>query len=386
MNGVFVILLIGNYSSMLIGVPKEVKNHEYRTGLLPSSAAELIKHGHKVIAETKCGDGAGFSDSDYKSVGAEICSSAKEVFDKADMIIKVKEPQPEERKMLREDQILFTYLHLAPDMAQTKDLVDSGAICIAYETVTAAVGGLPLLAPMSEVAGRLSIQAGAHSLEKINGGRGVLLGGVPGTGSSKVSIIGGGIVGVNAAVIALGMGARVFIFDNNINTLRSLEARFGSSIETVFSNQSNLERHVADSDLVIGGVLIPGAVAPKLVTKEMIKEMNPGSVVVDVAIDQGGCFATSKPTTHTEPTYQVDEVVHYCVTNMPGMTPRTSSMALNNVTLPFAIALANKGYKQALKDDKHFAEGLNVHKGEITCEAVAIAQDANYRPANEILN
>lgn len=370
---------------MLVGVPKEVKNHEYRTGLLPSSAAELIKNGHKVIAESKCGDGAGFSDDDYISAGVEICQTAQEVFERADMIIKVKEPQPQERKMLREGQILFTYLHLAPDTEQTQDLIDSGAICIAYETVTSPVGGLPLLAPMSEVAGRLSIQAGAHSLEKINGGRGVLLGGVPGTGSSKVSIIGGGIVGVNAAVIALGMGARVFIFDNNINTLRMLEARFGSAIETVFSNQSNLQRHVLDSDLVIGGVLIPGAVAPKLVTKEMISEMKAGSVVVDVAIDQGGCFATSKPTTHAEPTYKVDDVVHYCVTNMPGMTPRTSSMALNNVTLPFAINLANKGYKQALKDDPYFAAGLNVYKGDVTCEAVAVAQDITYHAVSNIL-
>ena len=370
---------------MLVGVPKEVKNHEYRTGLLPSSAAELIKHGHKVIAETRCGDGAGFSDEDYVKVGVEICKSAAEVFERADMIIKVKEPQPAERKMLRKDQILFTYLHLAPDHEQTQDLIDSGAICIAYETVTASTGGLPLLAPMSEVAGRLSVQAGAHSLEKINGGRGVLLGGVAGTGSSKVTIIGGGIVGVNAAIIALGMGARVFIFDNNINTLRMLESRFGSSIETMFSNHTNIENNVIDSDLVVGGVLIPGAVAPKLVTAQMIKQMKPGSVVVDVAIDQGGCFETFKPTTHEAPTYKVDDVVHYCVTNMPGMTPRTSSMALNNATLPFTISLANKGYVQALKDDPHLAAGLNVHKGDITCEAVSLAQGLPYKPLDKVL-
>lgn len=371
---------------MLIGVPKEVKNHEYRAGLLPSSAAELIKHGHQVIVETKCGNGAGFSDDDYQAVGAEICKTAVEIFEQAEMIIKVKEPQAKERKMLREGQILFTYLHLAPDNAQTNDLIDSKSVCIAYETVTSPYGGLPLLAPMSEVAGRLSIQAGAHSLEKINGGRGVLLGGVAGTGSAKVTIIGGGIVGVNATTIALGMGARVCIVDNNISTLRGLESRFGREIETIFSNHTNITQKVLESELVVGGVLIPGAEAPKLVTVDMIKQMKPGAVVVDVAIDQGGCFETSKPTTHAEPTYVVDEVVHYCVTNMPGLTPRTSSMALNNATLPFAIKLANKGYVQALKEDPHFAAGLNVHKGIITCEAVAQAQNLEYVEPSKVLD
>ena len=370
---------------MLIGIPKEVKNHEYRTGLLPSSVAELIKNNHQVIVETKCGDGVGFYDEDYIDAGAQIRNTAAEIFAQAEIIVKVKEPQAEERKMLKEDQILFTYLHLAPDEEQTKDLMESKAICIAYETVTSDYGGLPLLAPMSEVAGRLSVQAGAHSLEKKNGGRGILLGGVAGTGSAKVVVIGGGIVGVNAAKIAVGMGAQVFILDNKINTLRSLEARFGSSVETIFSNTTNIKRHVSDADLVVGGVLIPGALAPKLVSEDMIKNMKPGSVVVDVAIDQGGCFATSKPTTHDDPTYLVNNVIHYCVTNMPGMTPRTASMALNNATLPYVINIANKGYVKALQEDPHLMNGLNVHKGKLTCEAVAQAQNLDYVESSKAL-
>ena len=360
---------------MLIGVPKEIKNHEYRIGLVPTSAAELIKHGHEVILEDKGGEGSGFNNKDYEEVGVKIVGSAKDVFAKADMIIKVKEPLAPERKMLREGQLLFTYLHLAPDVEQTQDLIKSQSICIAYETVTSPTGGLPLLAPMSEVAGRLSVQAGAHCLEKTNGGRGVLLGGVAGTGAAKVVIIGGGIVGVNAAIIALGMGASVYILDNNINVLRALEARFSGKLETIYSNTANIERHIVNADLVVGGVLVPGAVAPKLITKEMVKSMMPGSVVADVAIDQGGCFATSKPTTHADPTYVQDGVVHYCVTNMPGMTPRTSSIALNNATLPFALALADKGYKKALQEDEHLRNGLNVHKGDITCKPVADGQD-----------
>ena len=371
---------------MLIGIPKEIKNHEYRVGLLPSSVAELTKNGHSVIAETSCGVGSGFADEDYVKAGAKIINLAAEIFAQAEMIVKVKEPLAEERKMLRKDQILFTYLHLAPDREQTDDLIKSGAICIAYETITSRQGGLPLLAPMSEVAGRLSVQAGAHCLEKINKGRGVLLGGVAGTGAAKVVIIGGGIVGINAATIAIGMGAQVFILDNNINALRSIESRYGSSIQTVFSNSSNISRHVRDADLVIGGVLIPGDVAPKLITAEMVRNMKPGSVLVDVAIDQGGCMETSRPTTHSDPTYIVDEVIHYCVTNMPGMVSRTSSMALNNVTLPFTINLANKGYVKALKDDPHFAGGLNIHKGEVTYRAVADAQDIPYRKTSDILS
>lgn len=370
---------------MLIGVPKEIKNHEHRVGLLPSSVAELIKHGHSAIVETGCGNGAGFSDKDYENIGARIVTDAKKIFDQAEMIVKVKEPLAQERKMLKQDQILFTYLHLAPDKEQTQDLIQSGAVCIAYETITAKQGGLPLLAPMSEVAGRLSVQAGAHCLEKINNGRGVLLGGVAGTGAAKVVIIGGGIVGINAATIAIGMGAQVFILDNNINVLRRVEERFGSKIQTIFSNSSNIQRHVKDADLLIGGVLIPGAVAPKLITSEMIKYMKTGAVIVDVAIDQGGCMETSHPTTHSDPIYIVDDVVHYCVTNMPGMVARTSSMALNNSTLPYTIKLANNGYVKALKDDPYFAEGLNVHKGEVTYQAVAEAQNLPYIKPSKVL-
>ncbi len=356
---------------MLIGVPKEIKNHEYRVGMVPGSVREVIAHGHEVIVETNAGMGIGFTDEDYQAVGATIAPSAEEVFAKADMIVKVKEPLTEERKHLREGQILFTYLHLAPDMPQTEDLVNSGAVCIAYETVTGAAGGLPLLAPMSEVAGRMSIQAGAECLEKSNGGRGMLLGGVPGVQPAKVVVIGGGVVGTNAIKMAVGMGARVIVLDRNVNALRRIDAEFGSQVETVYSSHDSLEKHVISADLVIGGVLIPGAAAPKLVTEDMVKRMQPGAVLVDVAIDQGGCFETSKATTHADPTYILHDVVHYCVANMPGAVPRTSTFALNNATLPFIINIANKGYKKALADDPHLLNGLNVYRGKVTERSVA---------------
>lgn len=356
---------------MLIGVPKEIKNHEYRVGMVPASVREVIAHGHEVIVETNAGIGIGFTDEDYQAVGAKIAPSAEDVFAKADMIVKVKEPLAEERKRLREGQILFTYLHLAPDMPQTEDLVKSGAVCIAYETVTGAAGGLPLLAPMSEVAGRMSIQAGAECLEKSNGGRGMLLGGVPGVQPAKVVVIGGGVVGTNAIKMAVGMGARVIVLDRNVNALRRIDAEFGSQVETVYSSHDSLEKHVISADLVIGGVLIPGAAAPKLVTEDMVKRMQPGAVLVDVAIDQGGCFETSKATTHADPTYILHDVVHYCVANMPGAVPRTSTFALNNATLPFIINIANKGYKKALADDPHLLNGLNVYRGKVTERSVA---------------
>lgn len=371
---------------MLIGVPKEIKNHEYRVGMVPASARELISHGHQVMIETNAGQGIGFSDDDYVAVGATIKATADEIFATAEMIVKVKEPLAEERAKLRKDQILFTYLHLAPDLPQTKDLIQSKAICIAYETVTSNNGSLPLLAPMSEVAGRMSIQAGAQCLEKSNSGRGMLLGGVPGVSPAKVVIIGGGVVGSNAAQMAIGMGANVVILDRSIDVLRRLDAQFGARLETVYSSKDALEEHVLSADLVIGGVLIPGAAAPKLVTEDMIKCMKPGSAVVDVAIDQGGCFATSHATTHAEPTYIVDDVVHYCVANMPGAVPRTSTFALNNATLPYIIALANKGYKAALEDDAHLLNGLNVHKGLVTCRSVADNLGFEYVDPKEALS
>ena len=356
---------------MIIGVPKEIKNHEYRVGMVPASVRELINHGHKVLVETNAANDIGFTDADYVAAGAEILSTAAEVFAQAEMIVKVKEPQAVERAMLREGQILFTYLHLAPDLAQTEDLVKSKAICIAYETVTDSNGGLPLLAPMSEVAGRMSIQAGAQALEKSNAGRGMLLGGVPGVEPAKVVVIGGGMVGNNAAQMAIGMGAEVVILDRNINVLRRLDAQFGNKVKAIYSTADALEKYVLEADLVIGGVLIPGAAAPKLVTAEHIKNMKPGSAIVDVAIDQGGCIETSRATTHAEPTFIVDEVVHYCVANMPGAVPRTSTFALNNATLPFIINLANKGYKDALLSDQHFLNGLNVVDGKVTVREVA---------------
>jgi alanine dehydrogenase len=356
---------------MLIGVPKEIKNHEYRVGMTPTSVKEAVRHGHEVWVQANAGSGIGAADADYTSAGARIIPTAEEIFAKADMIVKVKEPQAVERKMLRPGQILYTYLHLAPDPEQTKDLVASGAICIAYETVTSARGGLPLLAPMSQVAGRMSVQSGAHCLEKAQGGRGVLLGGVPGVAPGKVVILGGGVVGTNAAVVALGMGADVTILEKNTDRMEELVARFGTQIKTIYSTQGAVEDECAAADLVIGGVLIPGAAAPKLVTRAMLKDWKPGSVLVDVAIDQGGCAETSKATTHADPTYVVDGVIHYCVANMPGGVARTSTYALNNVTLPFALAIADKGWKKALSDDAHLLNGLNVANGKVTYKAVA---------------
>jgi alanine dehydrogenase len=356
---------------MLIGVPKEIKNHEYRVGLTPTSVRELARHGHKLWVQAQAGAGIGATDSDYEKAGAMIIPSADEIFAKADMIVKVKEPQAKERKLLREGQILYTYLHLAPDPEQTKDLVKSGAVCIAYETVTNARGGLPLLAPMSQVAGRMSVQSGAHCLEKVQGGRGVLLGGVPGVAPGKVVILGGGVVGTNAAAMALGLGADVTIIEKSTDRMEELIARFGTSLKTIYSTQGAVEDECAEADLVIGGVLIPGAAAPKLISKAMLKNWKTGSVLVDVAIDQGGCAETSRATTHAEPTYVVDNVIHYCVANMPGGVARTSTYALNNATLPFAIAIANKGWKQALADDPHLRNGLNVAGGKVTYKAVA---------------
>ncbi len=370
---------------MLLGVPKEIKNHEYRVGMTPSSVQEMTVNGHSVLVQANAGLGIGASDADYTVAGATIMEQAEDIFAKADMIVKVKEPQATECAMLREGQILYTYLHLAPDPEQTKALVASGAVCIAYETVTSAIGGLPLLAPMSKVAGRLAIQAGAHHLEQPQGGLGKLLGGVPGVPPAKVTIIGAGVVGTHASHIAVGMGADVWVLDRNPDVLERHWEQFGRTTNAVYSTRAVLEEHVLSADVVVGGVLIPGAEAPKLVTRDMISQMQKGSVVVDVAIDQGGCFETSKATTHAEPTYIVDDVVHYCVANMPGAVPRTSTYALNNVTLPHAINIANKGYKQALLDDEHLRNGLNVISGKITEKAVAQDLGYDYVPALDTL-
>ncbi|WED22713.1 alanine dehydrogenase [Vibrio sp. JC009] len=367
---------------MIIGVPKEIKNHEYRVGMIPASVRELTSQGHQVYVETHAGAGIGFSDDDYIAAGASILPTASDIFARADMIVKVKEPQSVERAMLREGQILFTYLHLAPDLPQTKELIKSKAVCIAYETVTDNAGHLPLLAPMSEVAGRMSIQAGAQTLEKSHGGRGLLLGGVPGVEPAKVVIIGGGVVGSNAARMAVGMRADVTILDRNINTLRELDEEFQGRAKVVYSTTDALEKHILEADLVVGAVLIPGAAAPKLVTKEHIKKMKKGAAIVDVAIDQGGCFETSEATTHADPVYIVDDVVHYCVANMPGAVARTSTYALNNATLPYIVKLANKGYREALLEDKGFLAGLNVIHGKVTCEEVAEAFGLEYVEAS----
>jgi len=370
---------------MLVGTVKEIKNHEYRVGLTPESVNELTAHGHSVMVETKAGEGIGAGDQDYLDAGAEIVATASDVFASAEMVVKVKEPQAVERAMLREGQILFTYLHLAPDPEQTKDLLESGATCIAYETVTDNIGGLPLLKPMSQVAGRMSIQAGATALEKAHGGRGVLLGGVPGVAPAKVAIIGGGVVGFNAAQMAVGMGADVTILDRNPEILEKLGIYFAASAKTRFSNQANLADAIAQADLVVGAVLIPGAAAPKLVTKAMLGTMQPGAVLADVAIDQGGCFETSKATTHADPTYVIDGIVHYCVANMPGAVSRTSTYALNNVTLPHTLRMANLGWKEALRNDPHLAAGLNVWDGGITHAAVADDLGYEYVPIKNAL-
>jgi len=369
---------------VIVGVPKEIKTREYRVGLVPGSVRELITHGHRVVVESSAGEGIGASDDEYRAAGAEIVPDAATVFQAATLIVKVKEPQSVERARLRPDHLLFTYLHLAPDPAQTKDLVGSGATCIAYETVSSSTGGLPLLAPMSEVAGRMSIQAGAHYLEKAHGGRGILLGGVPGVAPGKVVVLGGGVVGSHAAAVALGMGAEVWVLDRNVDVLRGLWRQHGSRLNTVFSTAEIVERHCLDADLVVGGVLVPGASAPRLVTAQMIRRMKAGSVLVDVAIDQGGCAETSRATTHDDPTYVVDGVIHYCVANMPGGVPRTSAFALNNATLPFVLRLADHGL-DALRADAHLRNGLNVHRGRITSQAVADSLGLPFLPAEEAL-
>lgn len=370
---------------MRIGVPKEIKNHEYRVGLTPASAHELCAHGHEVWVQSEAGSAIGLSDDLYRAAGALIVPTAAEIFAGADMVVKVKEPQPAECVQLRAGQILYTYLHLAPDPQQTRALMQSGAVCIAYETITGAQGGLPLLAPMSEVAGRMSIQAGASHLEKSHGGMGLLLGGVPGVAPGHVVIIGAGVVGTNAMQVAVGMGARVTVLDRNVDRLRQLDLVYGNRITTQHSNALSIEAAVLDADLVIGGVLVPGAAAPKLVTRAMVARMKKGSVLVDVAIDQGGCFETSHATTHAEPTFVVDGVIHYCVANMPGAVARTSTFALNNATIGHALALANQGWKAAMRADPHLKNGLNVCAGEVTHPAVAAALGLPCRPADSLL-
>ncbi len=370
---------------MRIAVPSEIKNHEYRVGLTPAAVRELVGHGHEVWVQAGAGAAIGLSDANYRAAGARLAADAAEAFAQGEMIVKVKEPQPEEIAMLREGQILYTYLHLAPDPQQTAGLVASGAVCIAYETVTGPGGGLPLLAPMSEVAGRMSVQAGAVHLEKSMGGMGILLGGVPGVAPAQVTILGGGVVGTNALQVAVGMGAQVTVIDRNVDRLRQLDLVFGNRITTLFSTAHGIELAVLAADLVIGGVLIPGASAPRLVTRAMVSQMKPGAVVVDVAIDQGGCFETSRPTTHAEPTFVVDGVVHYCVANMPGAVARTSTFALNNATLGHALALAGKGWRQALRDDVHLRAGLNVALGRVTCAPVALQHGMEATPAEQLI-
>ncbi|WP_028997239.1 alanine dehydrogenase [Azohydromonas australica] len=369
---------------MLIGVPKEIKDHEYRVGLTPSSVRELVAAGHQVLVEHDAGAGIGAGDAAYGQAGARI-GTAEEVFASAEMIVKVKEPLAPERARLQPGQVLFTYLHLAADPQQCQELLASGAICIAYETVTAPGGGLPLLAPMSEVAGRMSVQAAARSLERAQGGRGMLLGGVPGVAAARLVVLGAGVVGSNAALMAVGSGAQVVVIDRSLEALRRIEQRFGARVLTVFSNRDNVEAHVRSADVVIGAVLVPGAAAPRLVSRELLAGMQPGSVVVDVAIDQGGCFETSRPTTHTDPTYVVEGVVHYCVTNMPGAVPLTSAHALNHATLPYVMALADKGWQRALREDVHLLHGLNVAAGKLTCRQVASSLGMPFHPPQGLL-
>ncbi len=369
---------------MLIGVPKEVKVAEQRIGLTPNAVHELVTHGHGVVVGTGAGTGIGAADAAYEQAGARI-ATVEEVWDQAEMIVKVKEPQAPERAMLRPDQVLFTYLHLAPDVAQTADLIASGATCIAYETVTDANGGLPLLAPMSRVAGRMSVQAGAHALEAPNGGAGLLLGGVPGVPPASTVVIGGGVVGENAIEMAIGLGSRVTVIDRNVDVLDRLDRRFGPALQTIYSTRRAIDEAVLGADLVIGAVLVKGDKAPKLVTADMVRHMRAGAVMVDVAIDQGGCFETSHATTHSDPTFVVDDVVHYCVANMPGAVPRTSTYALNNATLPFVLALAESGPRQALLDDPHLLGGLNVYAGHVTETHVAASQDRPYTDPLEAL-
>jgi alanine dehydrogenase len=370
---------------MRVGVPREVKVEEHRVGLTPAAAGELAHRGHTVLVERGAGEGIGADDEAYRQAGATVVAAAAEVFDAADLVVKVKEPQPEERKRLRPGQVLFTYLHLAPDPAQARDLIESGAIYIAYETVTGPDGGLPLLAPMSEVAGRMAVQAGAHYLEKPQGGKGLLLGGVPGVAPGRVTILGGGVVGTHAVEIARGLGADVAVLDRSAAALRRLWAQFGPRLHTVHATRESIARYVRAADLVVGGVLVPGASAPRLVDAATIAAMEPGSVVVDVAIDQGGCIETSHPTTHAAPTYVAGGVVHYCVANMPGAVPRTSTYALNNATLPFVIELADRGWRAALEADAHLRAGLNVALGKVTCAPVAEALGYAWTPPEAVL-
>lgn len=365
---------------MLIGIPTEIKNNEFRVSISPSGVRELIRHGHQVIVQSGAGQAIGFEDAEYTTAGALITYSAEEIFSRAEMIVKVKEPQPVECEMLKENQILFCYLHLAAEPRITDMLLESNCIAIAYETVTDAQGGLPLLAPMSEVAGRMAVQAGAHCLEKAQGGSGVLLSGVPGIPPARVVILGGGVVGLNAAYIAHGMGAEVIILEKSIKRIRELDTHFNSRVQTIYSTAGLTEEYIESADIIIGAVLVPGAAAPKLIKTSSVKAMKRGSVIVDVSIDQGGCAETSKPTTHDNPTYIVDDVVHYCVTNIPGAVPRTATRALENSTLPYIIALADKGYRAALREDEHFRNGLNVHRGRITHEAVARELNHAYVP------
>ncbi len=370
---------------MLIGVPKEIKVQEHRVGLLPASVKEFVTNGHQVIIETNAGTNINFDDSTYIQAGAEIVSTASEVFERADMVIKVKEPQAIECKMLREGQILFTYLHLAADLDQAKGLMESGCVAIAYETVTGQAGGLPLLAPMSEVAGRMSSQVGAHYLQITQGGPGILMGGVPGVKPADVTIIGGGVAGTNAAKMAVGLNANVTILERSLDRIRQLEDLFGSTAQILYSTADSVEQHVFNSDLVIGAVLVPGAIAPKLIRRDMLSKMRKNAVFVDIAIDQGGCAETSKATTHENPTFNVDGVLHYCVANMPGAVARTSAQALNNAVLPYALELANKGWVQALADNKHLLNGLNVCKGKITYKEVAHDLDLDFVEAETVL-
>jgi alanine dehydrogenase len=370
---------------MLVGVPKEIKTHEYRVGLVPSSVRELVHHGHRVLVQSGAGTGIGVDDAAYRAAGAEIAAGPEAVFERAELVVKVKEPQAEEWRRLRPDQVLFTYLHLAADRPQAEGLLASGCVAIAYETVTDRRGRLPLLAPMSEVAGRMSIQVGAHHLEKMQGGAGILLGGVPGVHAAKVVVLGGGVAGTNAIRMAMGLEAQVYVIDRSLDRLYELDLQFGPILNTEYSTVDAIERHVGTADLVVGAVLIPGAAAPKLVTREMIRRMRRGSVFVDIAIDQGGCAETSRPTTHADPVYVEEGVIHYCVTNMPGAVPRTSTFALNNATLPFVLALAGKGWRRACAEDPHLADGLNVVRGALVYEAVARDLGLPFTPRERML-
>lgn len=370
---------------MLIGIPKEIKVHEYRVGMTPASVREVILHGHQVLVQSQAGAGIGCDDAAYREVGAEVVATAEEVFARAEMVVKVKEPQPAECAMLREGMLLFTYLHLAPDPVQARLLMQSGCTAIAYETVTDDRGGLPLLAPMSEVAGRMAAQVGATCLQKANGGRGILLGGVPGVPPAEVVVIGGGIAGTQAASVAVGMGAQVSILDKSLARLRYLDDMFGGRLHTIYATAHAVEEVALRADLVIGAVLVPGAAAPKLISRAQLSRMRPGSVLVDISIDQGGCFETSRATTHQDPTFVVDGILHYCVANMPGAVPYTSTIALNNATLPFTLALANKGWKKACKDDRHLLDGLNIHAGKVCCRMVAEALDLPYQAPETLL-